>query len=75
MAAAAEGDVDAYNRLLAAASEDIAINVYGIEETSASLDQLSTYLQSDEFKNVEVGMSINDDAFYDALNKMIVEGN
>lgn len=70
MAAAAEGDEEAYNRLLAAASEDIAVNVYGVDESSAALQQMSDYLQSDAFQDVEVGMAINDDAFYDALNKM-----
>ena len=75
MAAAAEGDVDAYNRLLAAASEDIAINIYGIDESSAALQGMSDYLQSDAFKDVEVGMSINDEDFYNNLNAMIAEGN
>lgn len=75
MAAAAEGDEEAYNRLLAAASEDIAIHVYGLDETSEGLRAMSEYIQSDDFKNVEVGMSIQDDAFYDAINRMIVEGN
>lgn len=70
MAEAAQGDVDAYNELLAAASEDIAVNVYGVDESSAALQQMSDYLQSDAFQDVEVGMAINDDAFYDALNKM-----
>ena len=70
MAEAAQGDVDAYNELLAAASEDIAVNVYGVDESSAALQKMSDYLQSDAFQDVEVGMAINDDAFYDALNKM-----
>jgi hypothetical protein len=78
MAAAAEGDEEAYNRLLAAASEDIAINVYGIDETSAALHDMSDFIQSDDFKNVEIGMAIDptgEQGFYDALNRMIVEGN
>jgi hypothetical protein len=70
MAEAAQGDVDAYNELLAAASEDIAVNVYGVDESSAALQQMSDYLQSDNFKDVEVGMAIDDQAFYDALNQM-----
>ena len=70
MAEAAQGDVDAYNELLAAASEDIAVNVYGIDESSAALQQMSDYLQSDAFQDVEIGMAIDDQAFYDALNQM-----
>ena len=78
MAAAAAGDEDAYNRLLAAASEDIAINVYGIDETSSALHDMSDFIQSDDFKNVEIGMAIDptgEQGFYDALNRMIAEGN
>ena len=75
MAEAAAGDVDAYNELLAAASEDIAVNVYGLDEASEGLKAMSEYIQSDDFKNIEVGMSIEDDEFYNALNQMIVDGN
>ena len=70
MAEAAEGSEEAYNALLAAAAEDIAINVYGVDESSAALEALSNYLQSDAFQDVEVGMNIEDQAFYDALNAM-----
>ena len=75
MAEAAQGDVDSYNELLAAASKDIAINVYGIDESSQALADMSEYLQSEDFKDIEVGMSIDDQAFYDALNLMIAQGN
>jgi hypothetical protein len=78
MAEAAAGDADSYNELLAAASEDIAVHVYGIDETSAALHDMSDFIQSDDFKNVEIGMAIDptgEQGFYDALNRMIVEGN
>lgn len=75
MAEAAQGDIDAYNELLAAASEDIAVNIYGIDESSQALQDMSNYLQSDAFQDVDVGMNIQDDAFYDALNRMAAESN
>lgn len=70
MAEAAAGSEEAYNALLAAASEDIAVNVYGVDESSQALQDMSNYLQSDAFQDVEVGMAIDDQAFYDALNQM-----
>lgn len=73
MAEAAAGSEEAYNQLLAAASEDIAINVYGIDESSQALQDMSNYLQSDAFRDIDIGMTIQDDAFYDALNKMAAD--
>ena len=75
MAEAAQGNVDAYNELLAAASKDIAVNVYGVDENLDALRAMSDYLQSGAFQDVEVGMAINDEAFYDALNKMSADAN
>ena len=73
MARAAEGDVEAYNELLAAAATDIAVNVYGVDESSAALADMAAYLQSDAFSDIEVGMNIEDQAFYDALNAMAAQ--
>lgn len=75
MAEAANGSEEAYNQLLAAASQDIAVNVYGVDESSAALQQMADYLQSSAFDDIDVGMSINDEAFYDALNKMSADAN
>ena len=71
--AAANGSTDAVQRLREAAAQDIAINL-DLPETEKALitEELSNFIANTDFENLEIGASLDDTGFIDALNTLIL---
>ena len=73
MKQAAEGNVDAYDDLMEAARQDIAVHV-GFDDAdfqSGFEDLLNKYYQIDSLDNLKVGAELNDEGFLAALSDMV----
>lgn len=70
---AAQGDEEAYNRLAEAARQDMAANIgLNDEEFQAGFqDLMDKYYQGQNLEDLEVGASLDNTQFLDALSKMI----
>ena len=75
--ALAAGDEEALNRLRAAAGQDIVMGFYMSEDSNLTEDHLD-YLQQKAAEiaglDIEVGATVNDEQFVNALNNMMANG-
>ena len=73
MKAAIDGDMDAYNRLVEASKQDIAMQV-GLDMTKfqADFDDLmNKYYEGQNLEDMQIGASLNDEGFLNGLSEMI----
>lgn len=70
--AAAEGSLDAVQRLMEAAAQDIVMSLDLPQEELMTLSsELSDFIATTDFDDLEVGATLDDSAFIDTLNNMI----
>lgn len=70
--AAAEGSLDAVQRLMEAAAQDIIMSLDLPQEELMTLSsELSDFIATTDFDDLEVGATLDDSAFIDTLNNMI----
>ena len=75
MKSALEGNEEAYQRLQELANEDIIFNLHLSEEDQANFEaalaNVRSLMDKANFPDLEVGASLNDEAFLDALTEMV----
>lgn len=72
----AQGDLSVLDELQKAMAADYIakIDVEGDAEAQAKLQAILTQIQAMDLENIEIGTSIEDAPFYDALNQMLTSG-
>ena len=72
----AKGDLSVLDELQKAMAADYIakIDVEGDAEAQAKLQAILTQIQAMDLENIEIGTSIEDAPFYDALNQMLTSG-
>ena len=74
MQKAIEGDVDALDRLRAAAAEDIVMHMNLAPGVEANvLNQVNSIMASAQMQDLEIGATLDSTGFTNALNQMIVD--
>jgi len=73
MKAAIDGDIDAYNQLMDLAQQDIAAQIHldTTEFENNFNDLLSQYYDAQNLDDLEIGASLNNDAFLQGLSDMV----
>ena len=71
--AAANGSTDAVQRLREAAAQDILMNLDLPEAEKTNLsNELSNFIENTDFEDLEIGATLDDSGFIDALNTLIL---
>ena len=71
----AQGDITVLDDLQKAMAKDYITNiVINDEEAQATMDSILTQIMEMNLENIEIGASIEDAPFYDALNMMLTQG-
>ena len=71
----AQGDITVLDDLQKAMAKDYITNiVINDEEAQATMDSILTQIMEMDLENIEIGASIEDAPFYDALNMMLTQG-